>query len=277
MEKETACPTLGSKEKKTMKKIIFALIVFVFVLSACGVTPPLVTGSGKMVTQTFDVQGFDQIRLGTSGVLYIEQGNEFRLTIETDDNILPLLSVEVEQGVLTIRTEPATTILQRETLIYRVTLPELSALDLSGSAEIRVENFEAQSLNVNVSGSGDVIFMDLDTNSFSSRISGSGNVTVENLTAQTVFSELNNSGEVRLVGTADSHEIKVSGSGDVFADEFKTSNAQVTVNGSGDINLWVLENLDAIISGSGNVQYFGSPQLTKTISGAGDLTSLGDK
>lgn len=240
-----------------MKNITFALVVFVFVLSACGVTPPLVTGSGKMVTQTFDVQDFDQIRLSTSGVLYIEQGDEFNLTIETDDNILPLLSVEVEQGVLTIRTEPATTILQRETLIYRVTLPELSALDLSGSAEIRVENFEAQSLNVNVSGSG--------------------NVTVENLTAQTVFSELNNSGEVRLVGTADSHEIKVSGSGDVLADEFKTSHAQVIVNGSGDINLWVLENLGVIISGSGNVQYFGSPQLTKTISGAGDLTSLGDK
>ncbi len=152
--------------EKTMKNITFALVVFVFVLSACGVTPPLVTGSGKMVTQIFDVQDFDQIRLSTSGVLYIEQGDEFNLTIETDDNILPLLSVEVEQGVLTIRTEPATTILQRETLIYRVTLPELSALDLSGSAEICVENFEAQSLNVNVRGSGDVIFMDLDTQLF---------------------------------------------------------------------------------------------------------------
>ena len=42
-----------------MKKITFASIVFVLVLSACGVTPPLVTGSGKMVTQTFDVQDFD--------------------------------------------------------------------------------------------------------------------------------------------------------------------------------------------------------------------------
>jgi len=260
-----------------MKKIIFALIVFVFVLSACGVTPPLVTGSGKMVTQTFDVQDFDQIRLSTSGVLYIEQGNEFNLTLETENNILPLLSVEVEQGVLTIRTEPATTMLQRETLIYRVTLPELRALDLSGSAEIRVENLEAESLKVNVSGSGDVVFMNLDANSFSSRISGSGNMTVENLKAETVFSELNNSGEMRLVGTADSHEIKISGSSDVLADELKTSNAQVTVNGSGDINLWVLENLGVTISGSGNVQYFGSPQLTKTISGAGDLISLGDK
>ena len=103
------------------------------------------------------------------------------------------------------------------------------------------------------------------------------NVTVENLTAETVRTEVNNSGEIRLAGTADSHQVKVSGSGDVFAEDLQVSGAQVTVNGSGDVTLWALDDMDVIISGSGNVQYFGSPQLTKTISGAGDLTSLGDK
>lgn len=260
-----------------MNKIIFASIIFALFLSACGGTPLFVSGSGKMVTQTFDVQGFDQIRLGTSGVMYVEQGNDFSLTIETDDNILPLLSVEVEQGVLTIRTEPATTILQRETLIYRVTLPALSALDISGSAEIRAENFESDALNVNVSGSGDVIFIDLDSNSLSSRISGSGNLTVENLTAETVRTEVTNSGEIRLAGMAQSHEIKVSGSGDVFTEDLQVSGAQVTVSGSGDVTVWALDSMDVTISGSGNVQYFGSPRFTQTISGTGELTSLGVK
>ena len=260
-----------------MKKMIFALVVFVFVLSACGVTPPLVTGSGKMVTESFNVRDFDQIRLGTSGVLYIEQGDEFSLSVETDDNILPLLNVNVEMGVLTLRTEPATTMLQFETIIYHVTLPELSAIDLSGSAEIRVEDFQAEALNLNLSGSGDVVFMNLDAKSFTTRISGSGNVTVENLSAETVRTEVNNSGEIRLAGKADSHEVKVSGSGDVLAEDLQVSGAQVTVNGSGDVIVWALEDMDVIISGSGNVQYFGSPNLTETISGAGDLMSLGVK
>lgn len=261
-----------------MKKITFALIVSALLLSACGVAlPGIVTGSGKMVTQTFDVQDFDQIRLSTSGVLYIEQGDEFNLSVETDDNILPLLNMEVEQGVLTIRSEPAATLLQRETLIYHVTLPELSTLDLSGSADIRVEDFTVESLHLNLSGSGDVIFMNLDVKSLATRISGSGNVTVENLAAETVRTEVNNSGEIHLAGMADSHEIRVSGSGDVFAEDLQVSGAQVTVNGSGDVIIWALDGMDVIISGSGNVQYFGSPAVTQIISGSGDLTSLGAK
>lgn len=260
-----------------MKKTTLALIAFVFVLSACGVTSPFVTGSGKMVTKSFDVQDFDQIRLSTSGVLYIEQGDEFSMSVETDDNILPLLNVEVEQGVLAIRTEPAATLLQRETLIYRVTLPELSATDLSGSAEVRVEDFTAESLRINLSGSGDVTFMKLDVKSLATRISGSGKVTVEDITAETILTEINNSGEIRLAGTADSHEIRVSGSGDVFAEDLNVSGAQVTVNGSGDVTLWVLDSMDVIISSSGNVQFYGSPKVTQTITGAGDLTSLGVK
>ena len=171
-----------------MKKLTVALLVFVFVLSACTITPlGVVTGSGKMVTESFDVQDFDQIRVGTSGVLYIEQGDEFSLSIEADDNILPLLDVEVEQGVLTLRTEPDITPLQFETIIYRVTLPELSMIDLSGSADIRVGDFSADALSVNINGSGDVTFVNLGVASLSVRISGSGDMILPNVSAKTIL------------------------------------------------------------------------------------------
>lgn len=94
--------------------------------------------------------------------MYIEQGEEFSLSIEADDNILPLLDVQVEQGALILRTEPDVTQLQFETIIYRMTLPELSMIDLSGSADIHVEEFDADSLNININGSGDVTFVNLD-------------------------------------------------------------------------------------------------------------------
>jgi hypothetical protein len=278
MKKESAAPKLGGKEKKTMKKLTFIFVAFAFALSACGIAlPEMVTGSGKMTTQTFGVRNFDQIRVGTSGVLYIEQGDTFRVTVETDDNILPLLKVEVQQGVLMLGLKKPATILQRETLIYRVTLPALSALDVSGSAETRVEDFTAESLNVNVSGSGDVMFVNLAAPSLAARVSGSGNVIVENLTADSVTCELSGSGEVRLSGTADSLSVRISGSGDALLENLKTSGAQVSVNGTGDALVWALDSLDVTISGSGKVQYAGSPRLTQTISGSGELVALGEK
>lgn len=257
-----------------MKTLAFVLILTVLLLSACG---GIVISSGKMATQDFDVRDFDQIRLSTSGVLYIEQDDVFSLSVTTDRNILPLLKTEVEKGVLTIRTEPAAVMMNYETIIYRVTMPELSAIDLSGSADVRVEGFKAGMLHINLSGSGDITFINLDVKSLSSRISGSGNVTVENLTAETVRTEVNGSGEIRLVGKAGSHEIKISGSGDVLTENLQVSGAQVIVNGSGDVTVWAQDNLDVNISGSGSVQYFGLPKLTEAIGGTGDLVSLGAK
>ncbi len=261
-----------------MKKLTVALLVFAFALSACGIAlPEMVTGSGKMAAQTFDARDFDQIRVSTSGVVYIEQGDAFRVTVDADGNILPLLNVEVQQGVLMLGTKKPATLFQRETLIYRVTLPALSALDVSGSADVRVEDFAAESLNVNVSGSGDVMFVNLAAPLLSTRVSGSGNVIVENLTAESVICELSGSGEVRLGGAADSLAVRISGSGDALAEGLKTSNAQVSVNGTGDALVWAVDSLDVVISGSGMVQYAGSPALTQTMSGSGELVALGEK
>lgn len=267
---------LGDKEKKTMKKLTVALLVFVFLLSACSIAPlETVTGSGKMVTKSFVVQDFDQIRIGTSGVLYIEQGDEFSLSIEANDNILPLLDVKVEQGVLILRTEPDITPLKFETIIYRVTLPELSMIDLSSSADVRVEDFSADSLSVNINGSGDVTFVNLDVASLAVRISGSGDMILPNVSAKTVLAEINNSGLMDVAGKTETLTVKVSGSGDLIADALKASTVEVAVNGSGDVTVWAVDTLDVSISGSGNVQYLGTPELTEKISGSGDLTNLG--
>lgn len=258
-----------------MKKLTVALLVFVFLLSACSFTPPgTVTGSGSLVTESFDMRDFDQIRIGTSGVLYIEQGNEFSLSIETDDNILPLLDVEVEHGVLTLRTKPDITSLQLETIIYRVTLPELSMIDLSGSADVHVEDFSADSLSVNINGSGDVTFVNLDVASLAVRISGSGDMILPNVSAKTIVSEINNSGLMDVAGETETLTVKVSGSGDLLADTLKSSTVEVAVNGSGDVVVWAVDTLDVSISGSGNVQYLGTPELTEKISGSGELTIL---
>lgn len=260
-----------------MIKLTVALLVFVFALSACAVTPPgAVTGSGKMVTESFNVRDFDQIRLGTSGVLYIEQGDVFNLTVEADDNVLPVLDIVVEKGVLTLRTTPEVSMLQFETLIYRMSMPAMSALDISGSGDVRVEDFTADTLSININGSGDVSFMNLDVTSLSARISGSGDLILPNVSAESIVAEVNNSGQMEMAGATESLTVITSGSGDLLAEKLKATTVEVAVNGSGNATVWAVDTLDVSISGSGDVQYFGSPALTEKISGGGDLAKLGN-
>ncbi len=261
-----------------MKKLQFALIVLVVALSACQIAPlGAVTGSGRIVTQELEVRDFDHIRLGTSGTLYIEQGDDFTLVVEADDNILPLLQIVVDQDVLVLRTEASVRRLQAETLIYRVTLPALSALDVSSSGDVRMQSLEGESLQIVVSGSGDVTFDKVALRSLSVKINGSGSLTVHDLSAETVFSDISGSGLVNLAGKAETHEVNISGSGDVQTAELRTANTRAAANGSGDAFVWALNALDVNITNSGNVAYYGTPAVTEKISGSGELTPLGEK
>ena len=262
-----------------MKQLLSALLVLTFATLACNATiPGALVGSGNVVTESFDVSDFDQIRLGTSGTLYVEQGDEFSLTIETDDNILPALNVDVTKGVLRLTANPDYTALQSTTLIYRVTVPELTALDVSGSGEIFVGDFKSASLSMTVSGSGDTVFSNAEIDSLTINVNGSGKVTIESATSEDITIKVNNSGDVTLAGETESITITTSGSGKVFAEELKTTKADVTINGSGDTNLWVTKAITVNISGSGEVRYWGAPKVElKNNSGSGELTPLGDK
>src|SRR5262249_20664375 len=64
-----------------------------------------VIGSGKAQTISRPVAGFTQISLEGQGALTIQQTGTDSLTIEADDNILPLLTSEVSNDRLTLGTK----------------------------------------------------------------------------------------------------------------------------------------------------------------------------
>ena len=262
-----------------MKKLLSVLLAIAFATLACSTTiPGVLVGSGDVVTESFDVTDFDQIRLGTSGTLYVEQGDEFSLTIETDDNILPALNVDVIKGMLTLTADPKYTALQDTKLIYRVTVPELTALDVSGSGEIFVGDLKSASLSMTVSGSGDTSFSNADIDLLTINVNGSGNAIFENIAAEDIIINVNGSGDVTLAGKTEAITITTSGSGKVFAEELETTKADVAINGGGDTNLWVTDVMTVGFSGSGEVRYWGAPKVELlNNSGSGELIPLGDK
>ena len=81
----------------------------------------MVNGSGHVETETRQVSGFTGIDLAGSGEVTIEQGDAESLTIEADDNVLPELTSEVSDSVLTLGTKPGTTVRTLNPIRYRVT------------------------------------------------------------------------------------------------------------------------------------------------------------
>jgi hypothetical protein len=71
-----------------------------------------------------------------------------------------------------------------------------------------------------------------------------------------------------------SQNIAISGSGDLYAENLETRNAEVHVSGSGECKLFVSGKLQASVSGSGDVYYKGEPVVKAHVSGSGKVRKM---
>ncbi len=236
------------------------LSAFCMLLSGClhfdSLGSRTVKGSGNVVSETRAVSGFDRVTLSGSGQLLMVQGNQESLTIETDDNLLPLIKSGVADGLL--RVGPGNVNLGPcKPIRYTLHLKNLKALHLSGSLEARAESLKSDGLLFGISGSCHIEVPRLEAGSFDVQVSGSGDIAVG--------------------GKVNRQTIQISGSGNYRAGDFESQSAVIRVSGSGDATVWVRGALDAHVSGSGDIKYYGSPQVSAGVSGSGRVRSLGNK
>jgi hypothetical protein len=208
-------------------RCLVAIVAVLLVLTGCSV----VSGSGQVASETRQVSGFTGIELSGIGEVTLVQGDAESLTIEADDNVLPVLTSEVENSVLHLGTKPRTTVQTRNPIRYRVTLKDLTSIELSGSGSVSGANLQVNALRADISGSG----------------------------------------TIDLAGTADQQEVNVSGSGRYEAAELPSRSVTIEISGSGNATVAASAELRVDISGSGTVTYSGDPTIDQSISGSGRL------
>ncbi len=189
-----------------------------------------VVGSGDVVSEERDVSGFREIRLEGSGRVEVDRGAAESLTVEADDNLLPLITTEVRGSRLVIGHEEA--ISPSRDVVYRIETIELDGVSIAGSADVVAPDLDCDTFTVSVAGSGSFDVggscdgLDVD-------IAGSGDVDAEDLA----------------VARAD---VSIAGSGDVIVDA--SDELRVAITGSGDVVYVGDPATDIDIRGSGNVR-----------------------
>lgn len=232
-------------------------------LSACatvqfGGGSGIVRGSGKVISETRNVSGFDSVLITGSGEATITVGDTESVTIEADDNIVPLIDTTVQGSQLVISIKPGSSFSTTHQVRYMINTKILSGLTLSGSANASTSPVKADNFTATTSGSGNIKIDDLQGKSLTARSSGSGNIDVA-------------AGKVEIL------TITCSGSGNFNGGNLQGSAVQATTSGSGNITVWAKDTLNARLSGSGNVRYYGQPNVIHTESGSGRVTALGNK
>ena len=220
-----------------MKKFLL-LVAVVCAAVSCSFTisTKQVIGNGTPAEKSFDLPAFRSIKVAGSTDVIFSQGPQ-QVVLSTDENLIDLFEVEVQDGVLRIGVKKGSSYSTKSKTFVRVSSPDLNGIKIAGSGDCVIKGglLTDGDFSFSVSGSGDLEADTIECKNFVSHISGSGDIEVESLNAAAA-------------------DVKINGSGDVKIKCRKVGDVTAMINGSGDITLLgSARSLNSKVNGSGDI------------------------
>jgi hypothetical protein len=196
-----------------MKILTSLSIALVVGLAGCNLsnTTDRVKGSGIMKTEKRSLAPFDSLEVSCHGSIQVHTQGQEGLEISGDDNIIPLITTEVNKGILYIRSSKEYN--SRDKLVITVSAPDLKKFVFSGAGEANLSNVKNDRVEIALTGAGSLTASG-ETKEADIALSGAGSVDAKNLHA--VNAKVNSTGvgsvEVYVTGQLDA---KSSGIGEI--------------------------------------------------------------
>jgi len=239
-----------------MKRIqitILALFVGVvlFGLSSCIIN--CVHGSGKQQSEDRKVGDFSQISISGGYHVILKQDSSFSVKITADDNLLKYIKTNVTGDRLRIYSKK--NFCNTGEIVVSIGVKNLEEVKASGAVEVESDGkIHTQDLRLKLSGATKVT---MDLNAANVTTTGSGST------------------ELYLKGQATSHNIDLSGSGNVHAFDFVVGSCEIQTSGVGESEVNVLNSLNVHSSGASEVKYKGNPSnVSNDKSGASSVEKV---
>ena len=190
-----------------------------------------VKGSGVSASETRAVAGFNAIEASGSGRVKLRVGGDESLKIIADDNVLPVLTSEVRNGVLVLSTKSG--IKPKTDIVYEIGAKAIKRLENAGTVSIEASGFNGGTLELETSGVGSATLSGR-VDSLKVELSGVGSVDAENLQADSVKAEMSGVGNGKVYAEK-SLRAEVSGVGNLTWKGGATD-VNTTVSGIGRVS-----------------------------------------
>lgn len=214
-----------------------------------------VRGDGNVIKHEVSIGVYDEIKIeGAADIVYQSKPDEAAfLEIEADDNIVPLVEVEVKGKTLNIKVKES---INPSRFTIHTNSPTLKRIECKGASNIDLK--------------GSIIGEDIKA-----EMKGTGNLTAENLGYKKGEFKIQGAGNMTIGGQIQKAKYEISGTGDIDAITLVATELECKLKGTGNMNVNVTDKMEIEISGTGNVSYKGNPQITKQkIKGLGSVRVL---
>lgn len=234
------------------------------------------TGSGNVITETFDVSGIRRIEVHSTFVVRVAVGERESMTVRIDDNLRDLLDVGVETDTLVIGLLPHLS-LRRATLEADVVVTSLEGIAASDASEIEVTDPLPRSgeFDLRASGASEVALgRGVTSRRVGIRLSGA---SILEALLDTDEAEVAASGasRARMSGRAPRVVISASGASTLRFDDLDSARVDARLSGASRAAVMVREEASVRLSGASRLDYRGDPRFTRReVSGASSVRAI---
>ena len=237
-----------------IKKIIttgFISLLMITFIGCANIIASGVKGNGKVISKERVLQVFTSIDVSGAANIYLTQNDTQNLTIETDENLEPIIITEVKDGVLKIYNKE--NINNPTKLNIYISVKELNNLKVSGANDIIMKNkFKSSFFQINCSGASD-LKLNLESTTLNIASSGAGDIELEGSATDVVFD--------------------ISGASEISAYQFACKNAKINMSGAGSIKINASDNISGKVSGASALYYKGKPSINNlSVSGVAKIS-----
>lgn len=206
------------------------LVVITPLITGCVFHHGEVIGSGQRQKQIREIAAFTSISTEGAYEIDFEAQKPLSLEIEADDNILPIITTDVSNGVLRIRSKTGFSV--NQPIKLRITAPNLEGLSASGAGKIEVSGLQNEKFELDSSGAPTI------------KISG-----------QTKALEINANG----AGKIDAHKLRsleadVKSNGVAKVEVFASEELKATVSGPSQVIYSGDPKVTKSVNGPGSVE-----------------------
>ncbi len=195
-------------------------------------------GNGNVVTEERNVSAdFTEVR-GSAGLdVYLTQGDENKIVVEADENLLQYIETDVEDGKLHITTSE--NIGHSKAKKVYVTYKELTNVEASSGADVTVNSvIKSERLSLKSSSGAD-----LKVEVFSKELSAKSS----------------SGSDLKVSGKASSFTADASSGSEIDAKELFVATCNAEASSGAEVTVNVKDNLETHVSSGGNVNYYGDP------------------
>ncbi len=206
-----------------MKKVIMFIVILmvsnnIFTFAQGGWSS--LKGSGKTIMLKPEVIDFDKIETQINAKIIVEIGKPKSLSIEIDDNLSNLLTIEQDDAAhkLTFKLDKTklgkNTWVQNANIVVKISMPEMSVFTQRSNGKADISGLNGRYFRAENYGNGDILLRGAKVDVFDLESRGNGDVNAADLEATKAKISLQGNGQVRF-NAAKTYEAELNGNGDI--------------------------------------------------------------